>query len=93
MALTVESFLMRFPEFAPTDSTVVSTKLASAELTVSDAWGAERDEIVALTLAADLARLPVGRAAQLSSQDGESTYSRDLARRQKRFACCLWRLG
>lgn len=40
-----------------------------------DASVANREDLVFLAIAADIARSPIGRGAQLSNKDGSSSYS------------------
>lgn len=95
MSVTVESFLEEFPEFVPLNMqfpTLLPAVLERAEAAVADHWDDRRDEIVMLRLAANLAASPLGRAAQLLSQDGSSTYSRQLQALEEAHAI-PWRLG
>lgn len=91
--MTLAEFRLRYPEFGPAEDSWITAVLAEAEYLVSESWGDERDEILGLQAAVLLARSPRGRAAQLNSKDGSSTYSRDLAARKRRHACAFMRIG
>lgn len=84
------TFLALHPEFGATNDeypALIPATLTCIELRVSDSWGAEREEIVALECAATIAAGPLGRSAQMQAKDGSTTYSRQLAERIKRHGC------
>jgi hypothetical protein len=94
--MTIDEFLEAFPEFAPTyaqNPDQVAAALTTVGRYVSDSWGESRDEIIGLECAARLAASPVGRAAQLSGEDGGSTYTRELNRRKRMHACSELRIA
>lgn len=93
--MTRATFIVLFPEFAPTDAAQVEAHLAAAESIVADTWDTdERDLAVALTAADTIATSPVGRMAGLSDpKTGVSTYSVRLRALQEAHACCLLRVG
>lgn len=93
MSLSLASFRELYPEFAPTSDATITAMLAQVEGLVSNTLTDDaRDEIVGLETAARLARSPQGRKANLVSQDGSSTYSRELCKRRKQHACLLLRV-
>jgi hypothetical protein len=88
--MTTLSFLIRHPEFATaivSYSGLVDAALADAETAVSDSWGIQRDQVVALTAAATLAVSPFGRNARMVDEKGWSTYSKRLAELKYAHAC------
>lgn len=94
--MTLEEFLETYPEFDVInreEPTIVPAKLAEADRSVSDTWGAKRDDIVGLTTAHLLAISPFGRNAKLSSSMGKSTWGEQLKQRRRAFACALNRQG
>lgn len=90
MAVTVEQFLVEYPEFAPLyveDEPLVEAVVARADRRVSPSWPADtRDDIVYAQAADTLARSPMGRNARLSEKDGETSYAQDLKERKKAHA-------
>ncbi|MCK9603430.1 MAG: hypothetical protein M0R66_03645 [Candidatus Omnitrophica bacterium] len=89
-------FATLHPEFRPTvavEADYVTAVLAAVEVRVSDSWADEREEIIALEAASTIAQSPLGRAAQLLDSDGESTYSRELARRYAAHAYAYARIA
>lgn len=82
MAVTAESFLVAYPEFAPMhaeDETLVPAVLARAERRVGTVWREDlRDDIVELTCAHMLSLTPSGRNAKLSEPGSPTAYQRDL---------------
>lgn len=93
--MTRAEFIVRFPEFTPTDTTMVDAHLAAAELDVADTWGDDqREEVIALRTASSLATTPFGREARLvDPKTGISTYDRQLQRMNNAHACALNRIG
>ena len=84
------TFVTLFPEFAAADEQypgLVSATLAQVELRVSDSWGDTREEILGLECAATIAAGPLGRAAQMQSKDGSTTYSKRLDERKIIHGC------
>lgn len=63
MAVTVDSFKARFPEFKGS-RVELAAALAQIELRVSETFGALRDEVVMLELADTLTGSPDGRRAR-----------------------------
>lgn len=84
MAVSVASFLTRFPEFESTERSLVEAKLAEAALYVDAVvWAAGTDPTTGLTMydlgqgykAADLlGRTAFGRAARMVNKEGRTTY-------------------
>jgi hypothetical protein len=84
------TFVTLFPEFAAIheqETGLVAATLAQVELRVSDSWGDEREEIVGLECAASIAAGTLGRAAQMQSKDGSTTYSKRLDERKIVHGC------
>ena len=93
--MTPAEFVTLHPEFAATNvqnPDYVQAVLTAADGRVSDSWGDEREQIVGLETAAQIAASPLGRAAQLLSKDGTSTYSRRLDALQVAHACAYSRV-
>jgi hypothetical protein len=99
--MTRVEFLIYHPEFSTAATATVEAVLAATELRVSDSWGAQRPEIVALTAAAALAVSPGGRYARLASEavnagriggGPSSTYAERLRELRISHACCLSRV-
>ena len=92
--VTPAEFRALYPAFKATDESWITAALAQSEALTGDTWGTEtRDYIVGLTTAAAMARSPQGRAANLVSEDGSSTYSVELDDLRRANACIAWRLG
>lgn len=93
MAVTFESFITRFPEFArnPDDLSGafqgwIEAHIAAAVIeTPSSVWGAMQDEGVYYLAAHKLAISPFGIAAKLGSKNGESVYGVE----RKRLNCVV----
>jgi hypothetical protein len=66
--MTFAEFIIRHPEFATAPQATVEIKLADAANSTSDSWGAQYDEVLALTAADSLARLPQGRKSRVDVQ-------------------------
>lgn len=76
MAVTVASFKAAFPAFRAAGDTMLAAQLAFAEATVSDSFGATRDEMVMLRLAMQLEAMPEGRDARMQvAGEARSTYA------------------
>ncbi len=76
MAVSVASFKAAFPAFRNAGDTMLTAQLAFAEVTVSDSFGAQRDEMVMLRLAMMLEAMPEGRDARLKVEgESKSTYA------------------
>lgn len=76
MTVTVASFKAAFPAFRNAGDTMLAAQLAFAELTVSDSFGAQRDEVVMLRLATMLEAMPEGRDARATVEgEAKSTYA------------------
>jgi hypothetical protein len=81
-------FLESYPEFRTAPTALISKVLEEVELFVSDSWGARRNLVVKLEVAARLAMSPQGRAARLSdAKTGVSTYSQRLDQLKRSHAC------
>jgi hypothetical protein len=99
MAVTVESFLVAFPEFAPlseepANEGLLEAALARAERRVGDHWREDlRDDIVELQLAHMLALSPAGRNARLSEPGKPTAYEMDLKCLRKGNAFGRYRSG
>jgi hypothetical protein len=75
MAVTLESFVERFPEFEKASASQVEAVLAEARLQIdSEVWGDKTDLGVNYLTAHLLALSPFGRNARLAKNDRESTY-------------------
>lgn len=75
MAVTVESFLSRFPEFRPGGRDLIAANIADAELRVGiTAWGVKRDLAVMYKAAHQLAISPFGQQAELKAKNGGTVY-------------------
>jgi hypothetical protein len=90
MAVTVDSFLLAYPDFAPmhdADVTLVPAMLARAELRIGSAWPTDiRDSIVELQTAHMLSLMPAGRNAKLSEPGKPTSYQLELKERKTAFA-------
>ncbi len=76
MAVSVANFKAAFPAFRNAGDTMLTAQLAFAEVTVSDSFGAQRDEMVMLRLAMMLEAMPEGRDARLQVEgEPKSTYA------------------
>lgn len=76
MTVSVASFKAAFPAFRAAGDTMLAQQLAFAELTVSDSFGAQRDEMVMLRLAMMLEAMPEGRDARMQVEgEAKSTYA------------------
>ena len=96
VAVTVASFKAAFPAFRGAGDTMLAAQLAMAELTVSDSFGAHRDEMVMLRLAMMLEAMPEGRDARTVAPDGSgptSTYAVRFAELAQANAVSASRLG
>lgn len=87
MAVTVESFLVAYPEFVPMhteDAPLVAAVLARAERRIGDLWPATiRDDVVELQAAHMLALSPAGRNAKLSEPGTKTAYECELHERKR----------
>ncbi len=96
MAVTVDSFLEAYPEFAPMhaeDETLVPAVLARAERRIGNVWTESvRDDIVELQLAHMLALMPAGRNAKLSEPGSPTAYECDLKERKKGNSFAKYRI-
>lgn len=96
MAATVAGFLLCHPEFANAGTALLTAQLAQIELVVSDSFGAQRDQVVYLSLADRLATSPSGRDARmLAGPEGSATsvYATELERLKRANAVRALRLG
>lgn len=93
--VTLAEFKLLYPSFKAADDAWITAVLAQSEALIGDtvAAGEKRELLVGLTTASTLARSPQGRAANLSSKDGQSVFSRELDRVRAGHACGLLRLG
>ena len=67
MAVTVETFLVGFPEFRQAPSALIAKKLADAQLQVDSAiWGEKTDTGVELLTAHLLAMSPFGQNVRMT---------------------------
>lgn len=77
MAVTVENFIERFPEFRTAKIETIEAVIADAVLEVDPAvWGTKTDLGVKYTAAHLLALSPFGRQAKLVSKTGGTTYEK-----------------
>jgi hypothetical protein len=88
VAVTVESFLEAFPEFAPMhaeDEPLVVAVLARAERRIGNNWtdDSKRDLAVELQCAHMLAMSPAGRNARLSEPGEKTAYECELKEMKK----------
>jgi len=90
--MSLDDFLVRWPEFGSLDPDFAAAVLAEAEAQTSNTWGARYDEIVALTTASRLADSPQGRQARLSDPK-RNIYQERLNQLRKAHACALNRIG
>jgi len=97
MAVTRDSFVEAFPEFAKANTAMVVARLAMVELEVSDSFGDSRDYAVMLKLADALALSPWGRDQRMVPKGVDnafsSTYGVALQRMQEANAVSASRLG
>jgi len=94
MAVTVASFLVRFPEFRKAGDPMLTAVLAEVELQVSDSFGDQRDMALMLRFADTLALSPWGRDAKMVSPTGKiSTYGARFDRMAEANAVSSSRLG
>lgn len=96
MAVTVDSFLEAYPEFAPMhaeDAAIVPAVLARAERRIGNTWTESvRDDIVELQCAHMLALMPAGRNAKLSEPGAPTAYEADLKVRKAGNAFAKYRI-
>lgn len=96
MTVSVNSFLVSYPEFANAGTALLTSQLAQVELCVSDSFGDQRDVVVMLTLADRLATSPSGRDARmLAGDEGSQTsvYATELERLKRANAVRALRFG
>ena len=90
MAVTVSSFLERFPEFTNVNAdypTLIQIVIDEAALQVSaTVWGAKRDLGIKYLTAHLLACSPFGEPARLSPGNGETTYLKQFEMLKKQAA-------
>lgn len=86
MTVTVESFLVAFPEFAKANAGMLAAQLAMVELDVSDAFCDSRDLAVMLRLADTLALSPFGRDARMIPKGVDNAFSSTYGLRFQRLA-------
>lgn len=72
--MTASEFKSRHPEFEATPDALVDLELANQEGHVSDTWGDQRDQFLALQTARALALSPFGRNARMVNKDGSTSY-------------------
>lgn len=92
MALSLASFVEKYPEFAGSDTDQVNSALAEAEEFTSDLWPtSQRDSAVALRTAMILARSPAGRNAR-RTKNGKTNYEADLEMLTRATMCLVKRM-
>ncbi len=93
--VTIETFLISFPEFSSAGTSMLTAQLALAEvMTSSDSFGDQRDRAVQLLLADTLACSPWGRDARMVSEDQRtSTYATQLWSMRRANAVSAMRVG
>ena len=75
MAVTYTSFKAAFPEFTPAEDSLVTTKIAAAQLQInSTVWGSRYDEGVMWLTAILLASSPYGEQSRLSDDKSKTVY-------------------
>jgi hypothetical protein len=75
MAVDVDNFLARFPEFEPATEPMIREAIADAVLNVdADIFGTKTDQAVKLRAAHYLAVSEWGKQARMISKDGSTTY-------------------
>jgi hypothetical protein len=92
--VSVEKFIIDFPEFKQTDRLLIERKLDYAERVSSiDVWGDNQTLAVELMAAHLIALSPMGETARLSKQDsGTTTYEKERNILAKSAACGLLRV-
>jgi hypothetical protein len=90
--MTAAEFLAFYPEFSTAGTALIDVKIAEAEFRVSDTWGARRDTILALEVAANLADSVQGRNARLDAGK-RNVYAERLKAEKAAFAALKNRIG
>lgn len=79
MAVTVQQFKNKFPEFEATSNALVEMRIAMAERRVSlTSFGDNRDDAVALKTASLLSMSPSGEQARLRVENRGNMYESEL---------------
>lgn len=78
---TYSAFVTEFPEFAGSDSGLVTAKLNAAALEIdASVCGALADQLVYYLAARKLAIMPSGNTSKLINRDGSTVYDEEIAR-------------
>lgn len=77
MAISLERFIGRYPEFSDAPPDTIEAALAESDRATSDSWlGGRRDDAVMLRTAHVASMSPWGRDARLMNKDGSTIYGR-----------------
>jgi hypothetical protein len=81
VALTVDAFVLAFPEFSEVDAPYLQSKIDEAGRQIDpNTWGVRADDGQAYLAAHLLALSPLGNAAKLVAKDGSTTYEKHYKR-------------
>jgi len=84
MAVSVANFQARFPEFASTDTGLITLVLAEASAQIeTSVWSTRRDEGIKYLTAHLLAISPMGEPARLGADKMETIYGKHFERLMK----------
>jgi hypothetical protein len=87
LAVTIEAFKQRFPQFAKTDLGLIAACLAEAEGIVNrTAWGSRADAGVMNYAAHLVSQNPLGESARMKKRDDGRTVYLDTYDRLRKFA-------
>lgn len=84
---TLSSFLTAFPEFEPTDTTVVQSALDASGSWIADEWGELENEYHGLLTAERLYLSPFGMPSKQESPETASPYTKRLRQMRAAYAC------